>query len=141
MVSLSCKKRSTSAKTKQDQNVTLDADIASQMCRLDQSTGEASFPNCYCYPDIVPRLTITLRGIVSKFRQGAGIYQSLNCQNLAGEFSEAFGGWDLSFPGDFKADKVPGGKLMTQCGTCTYSVGNKVCYEANIKGKAYFYDV
>jgi hypothetical protein len=112
------------------------------MCRMEKA-GQTDYSGCYCYPDIVPKLTITLRNLVQKFRSGQGLIQTLNCTNLLGEFSESFGGWDLDFPTDYKSENLPGlpRPVATPCGTCVYPTGTKVCYEAKILGNSYFYDV
>jgi hypothetical protein len=112
------------------------------LCKLDASSNSGPVAGCYCYPDILPKLTRTLRDAILKFRANEGVMQNLRCENILGEFSEAFGGWDLEFPTDYTSKKLNESSYAgAPCGTCVYTAGTKVCYEAKIFGKSYLYDM
>jgi hypothetical protein len=86
---------------------------------------------------------MTLRDIIQKFRTRDGIFQRLKCENILGEFSETFGGWDFRFPTDSYSNAQTNfaTAVTPNCGTCSYTNGAKWCYEAKINGQSYLYDM
>lgn len=89
---------------------------------------------CFCYPNIVPKLEATLRKVVSDFHYKRGIWQTLSCKNLLGQFIESLGGgWDIDFPTS-NVDVLYRDFTVGYCGQCGKTKGNKTCYEAIVNG-------
>ncbi len=116
----------------------------SELPSLQCSMAPERLVGCTCWPDIVPRLQAGLFSVKIAYQNDAATWmgwtsKTLACQNILGEFSEVFGGWDFQFPQEPVVDADGNTNLL--CGSCGRDQGAKSCYDARLGGRFYRYDM